>query len=486
MATSGIFQLIVNTGMQDQIIMATELLNKRLREISRMRCKNPAIRDKTPTLVDIERTHVLFMNHHFKPFVAIGYEYQSIAPQGRQAGFGEQVVYSIPQFGDFFADMVLHIKLEGLASDNIFNRARYCDFLGHRLLQLVQFEVNGNVLDFYDYDLYNIHYNFFISQTRKELNWYRCVGQEWPKTAYVTGAPGIQNWRQGVAIYDGPQTVKDEHPLVELWMPLMFWFNRDSRLMIPSVSIPYGQRFIRVNFAEADLICQGVVLQDFTRPRITLANLHINNVFVNPEIHDIFIKRIGFQLIRVHRYQRVALTTGVNDAILLNNLKWPTETIYIGAKPDVNFDRMDAWWKFHFSFLTAVQIPAVDQFFTVQPTAANMEVKVPSIDAFRIYTHSINLYSMTPSEFFNAYVPYNYGKNIGSPIDIGLFMVTFNLYPGAYQPSGHINLSNIREFYFGYTSQNVSDVASAELLIYAIAINFLLINQGQAVLRYNV
>lgn len=485
MSTSGIFQLIANTGMQDQIIMATELLNKRLREISRMRCKNPAIRDKTPTLVDIERTHVMFMNHHFKPFVAIGYEYQAIAPQGPVPKFGTQAVYSIPQFGDFFADMVLHIKLEGMASTNILNRPAYCDFLGHRLLQLVQFEVNGNLLDFYDSDLYNIHYNFFISQTRKELNWFRCVGQEWPKTAYVTGAPGIQNWRQGVAIYDGPQTRKDAHPLVELWMPLMFWFNRDSRLMIPSVSIPYGQRFIKINFAEVDLICQANVTQDFIRPRITLANLYINNIFVNPEIHDIFIKRIGFQLIRVHRYQREPLKTGITSGIRLDGLKWPTETIYIGAKPDVNLDRMDAWWKFHFSFLEGVQIPAVDQFFTVQPTAAQLEVKVRSIDQFSLHTHGIKLYDMTPSEFFNHYIPYNYGKSIGSPIDIGLFMVTFNLYPGVYQPSGHINLSNTRELYFSYTSSNVSDVATAELLIYAIAINFLLINDGQAVLRYN-
>ena len=67
----GIYQLIANTGRQDQMLMATELLNKRLKEIRRLRCKNPAIRDKTPTLVDIERTHILFMNAHFKPFKII-------------------------------------------------------------------------------------------------------------------------------------------------------------------------------------------------------------------------------------------------------------------------------------------------------------------------------------------------------------------------------------------------------------------------------
>jgi hypothetical protein len=68
MATGGIFQLITNDGKQDRMLMATALLNKRLLEIERMRARNPQIRDPTPTLVDIERTHILFMNAHFKPF----------------------------------------------------------------------------------------------------------------------------------------------------------------------------------------------------------------------------------------------------------------------------------------------------------------------------------------------------------------------------------------------------------------------------------
>jgi hypothetical protein len=59
MATGGIFQLITNDGKQDRMLMATALLNKRLLEIERMRARNPQIKDPTPTLVDIERTHVL-------------------------------------------------------------------------------------------------------------------------------------------------------------------------------------------------------------------------------------------------------------------------------------------------------------------------------------------------------------------------------------------------------------------------------------------
>lgn len=67
MATGGIFTLITNDGKQDRMLTATALLNKRLLDIEHMRSQNQQIQDPTPTLVDIERTHVLFMNAHFKP-----------------------------------------------------------------------------------------------------------------------------------------------------------------------------------------------------------------------------------------------------------------------------------------------------------------------------------------------------------------------------------------------------------------------------------
>lgn len=479
-------QVLGNTGRQDQLILATELLNKRLKEIKRLRCKNPAIRDKTPTLVDIERTHILFMNAHFKPFVAIGYEYQSIGVSQGKAAFGQIATYSIPQFGDFFHDMTLHIQLTNLTVGPASTQVRYCDFLGHRLLKLVQFEVNGNILDFYDSDLYNFHYNFFVPPN-KQIAWNNCVGQEIPKLATLTQQPGFDAFREAKFILDGPQTPKTIHPVVDMWIPLLFWFNTDPRLMIPSVSIPYGQRFINVTFALASEICQGLPTTDFTAPNITVADLWINNIFVNPEIHDIFIRRIGFQMIRVHRYQRLPLQTNA-DQIRLDQLKWPVETLYLGVKPDVNVGTMEDWWKFHFVVDVTTPFP-VAQLNPLPPPTYIVAIGLGTwkqanrvLDSFSLETHGVQLYVTTPVEFFNFYVPYNYGgSNITSPIDIGAYMVTFNLYPGAYQPSGHINLSNTREFFFIYNSAVLSAVVTGTLVVYAICINFLLVSDGSAV-----
>lgn len=62
MATGGVFQLITNDGKQDRMLMATQMLRNRLEAIRAKRRADPAVADETPTLLDIERTHVLIVD----------------------------------------------------------------------------------------------------------------------------------------------------------------------------------------------------------------------------------------------------------------------------------------------------------------------------------------------------------------------------------------------------------------------------------------
>jgi hypothetical protein len=330
--------------------------------------------------------------------------------------------------------------------------------------------------------------------------------------------------------------------------------------------------------------------------------LYINNIFVNPEIHNIFIKRIGFTLIRVHRRQSVSASLA-HDEVLLQQLKWPIETLFVGMKvkdynsTDVALRRqhLDKWHKFckvdrvsrasqgwrgskvqvvrtdlnvfggsvtgefnndgtgtshltltstatstlaaslavgdllqfTFSSVTldlqvakvvdgagtgtsvvtftsfvkdvnsssvwgAVQIVAVNVSAVTQKRAvltdvsATVEKYTKTLDTLTIKAHGIPIYNNFPSQFYNAYVPYHYGgPNVRSPKDVGALMVNFCLYPGTYQPSGHINVSRAREFYLEYSSSVINNNNNGQLTVVASAINFLLISDGSAVLRYS-
>jgi hypothetical protein len=52
--------------------------------------------------------------------------------------------------------------------------------------------------------------------------------------------------------------------------------------------------------------------------------LYTNNLFTHPMIHDLYIKRIGFSLIRVHKNQQITIDKQDNQ-ILMNQFKYPVE-----------------------------------------------------------------------------------------------------------------------------------------------------------------
>jgi hypothetical protein len=514
MSTGGIFQLITNDGKQDKLLMATEFLSARIADIKRAR---KGMEDENPTLADIEKTHILFTNAHFKPFAAMAYEYNKVVVSN--AILGSQIQFSIPQFGDFFHDMVLHMVLAAPTPSLTVTGAttagdvavyRWCDWPGERMCQRVAFDVNGNPLDEYYSDTYNMHRQFRVGQD-KSIGWARNMGQElthegyfqYAQTAAAT-APGSS--RATVGIKNGHQTYAASHPDLELFIPLLFWFNVDPALSIPSVAIPYGQRFIKVDLATKDQLLRvipnpaapgTVSLPVITTPTISVCELYINNIFVQPDIHDIFIKRIGFSLVRVHRRQ----ITNVNkssDLILLQQLKWPIETLYCGVRPTANITsntnistvgsqvsvldpNMEDWHKFC-QVSTTVNPSGTTNGLT---TSYILKTETNHIQNISIEAHGISLYNNLPSQFFNSYVPYQYGGwAITTPSDVGLFMIGFNLYPGAYQPSGHINVSRAREFHFKYNSSYITSTLTADLIINASAINFLLISDGAAIMRY--
>jgi hypothetical protein len=630
MATGGIFQLITNDGKQDRMLMATELLKKRIAEVTQARSAAHQA-DTTPTLYDIERTHIIFTNAHFKPFAAIGYEYNKVSTTSGSPALGSSVIFSIPQFGDFFHDMVLHVTLTAptmnygttAASDQ--SLVRWCSYPGERLISSVKFDVNGNPLDEYTTNAMNFHREFQVAPN-KRAGWNRLVGQQdledgwvsqpnWAGSGVAASAITYATKVQTASGLQTPSFASTES--IDLFIPLMFWCNRDPRLSVPSVAIPYGQRFITVNMASADKLC-GVVFRGvntdaagqpewktseaansggvLTAPTIKTCFLYINNIFVNPEVHNIFIKRIGFTLIRVHREQTTVVATSTSE-VLLQNLKWPIEALFVGLRVKEYYEgtaaqtrqHLDKWHRFSkvtntarptqgwqsqrakvlysgttldalpggvaadtaswtaatananygtqstVTFSSAITAGAISEgdvltvknaigtvtgtVVAVDPGGLIYTLKVDStqfvsaaavstavslsrsvaaeqtayvqtfartVDAIIIKAHGIPIYNEFPAQFFNAYLPYHYGgPNINTPDDIGAMMITFCLYPGSYQPSGHINVSRAREFYITYTSSVIDGTTNGILVVLASAINFLLISDGSAVLRYS-
>lgn len=253
-----------------------------------------------------------------------------------------------------YVDLAGNVQTVGAAASNFI---RYAEYPGQRLFKKVKFEVNGNPLDEYTAEAYAYHQKFKVVPG-KQTGWKRLVGQEVPVEAYtdlmsVSGASSYPAAHTGLTdvnsaavsaaptnasvtarklsqVVSGPQTPKATQPALEMWIPLIFWFNKDPRLSIASVSIPYGQRFITIDIeAKSNILfvapgnlflrlttevttaastgkgtAAAIAVSDYKRyvtmtpvlatgstigtsDTISSMELYINNIFVNPEIHDI-------------------------------------------------------------------------------------------------------------------------------------------------------------------------------------------------------
>lgn len=615
MSTGAVHILSSNAGSMDRVLNASDLLFKRIVGIRQMRAQQGQC-NTAPTLRDIEKSHVLFVNAHFKPFAAVALEYEIVRAQSGTANYGGGVQFSIPQFGDFFTDMAAHIRIapvecqsvsfalgvnlstafvdvyrppvlpvaagvvgqfvlaDGSAVSGNFNLdpatnalptpipatasftarnyVKYCDKPGLRLLRNVSFTVNGNPLDEYTSDV-SLMYDKFLIPVDKRYGFNILIGQENPQTAFteqtavagqsplrgITATSTVTNRRQ-VTILNGPQTPKALQPALDLMIPHWFWFCKDSRLALASVSIPYGQRFINWTIEDQNRIHYVMPSQDvfieYATPSaggipgalaryplrlaasdistgsnngaITEVRLLINNLFMQNEVHDIYIDRVGFNMIRLHRHQTVRINTS-DSQTLMNQLKWPTETLYLGVRPVANVEPATTstavnWTKFgrvatHSSLIrsnsvsvatdaSTILAPAT-RVFTGEDSASYQEV-TPVIEQISVEAHGNNLYQRLPLQFYNAYLPFQMGgSNVITPTDPGVAMINWALYPGTYQPSGHINISRSREFYinlFGNANTPLIDAQNpADLKVYAVCINFLLVSDGSAVIRYS-
>lgn len=624
MSAGAVFKLIANDGKADRMIMATKLLNQRIKDIMCERSKQ-GNSDITPTLVDLERTHIIYVNAHFKPFAAIGYEYNKVTPQNGSNSLGSSVTFSIPQFGDFFHDMVCRVRLSsvranvgtaptqgqvdiyptnfgahdytlvdgtgrtppGLVDGSPYrNLVHYCEYPGNRLFRLVKFDVNGNPLDQYDYMIPTM-LEKFCTPPNKRIGHDRLVGQEVPIRGYrndsigsvldpdinipnnitkfsnnqsnqtvglydsmpfnlttVANAPlsatatRYEACRESIDVVNGPQTPKPIQPPLEIWNKLRFWFNDDVRLSVPSVSIPFGQRYITIELAnQSDLVFEYPSLyikmlaytsqycrQEYT-PYFQLngietmtmekIELYINNIFVNPEIHDIYIKRIGFSLIRVYRQHNQTCNQSNSEEKLLSQLKWPIEYMFVGLRPRWNITNPTnksgtaigslngnehVWRDWHrltkntkstFKFFinpinvcdTLNVIYTVDHDAIRDPT---YYLPVSTVDSLSLTSHGITIFDSFNDIFFNQYMPYHYGgAALNTPDDTGALFINFALFPRSYQPSGHLNISRARETYLKWNTTYITPNTPADLFVCAIAINFLLISDGSCVLRYS-
>lgn len=633
MAVGAVYTIIANQGKMDNLLTANKFLKMRISQIvcakKKLAAGNPDA-DVLPSLSDIEKTHVLFVNAKYKPFVTTAMEYYK-QTLGSPVSYGASAIQiPIPQFGDFFADMALrttlsdisttagtvpalpgvigataaaalpdtNIQVSGTITDGAIqnyirylqryenfasvsqvpstgaatNYVRFCEYPGVRLYSEIRFEVASSVLDKYT-SLASITIAKKAIQPNKINAWKKLVGQEVPVESYsdltaFAGQNGYQgpmgtgaitsqfgvpdpvndslassSYKVAKTYLNGLQTPQASFSNIQLWTPLWFWFNTDVHLAIPSAAIPFNNRFIKFNLAaKSDILSlaagnlfyrvdveqmktstgtqAGVVasIPNIATRRvpqlatnsvisggeITEVALYINNLFIDPDVHEMYIRRIGFSMIRIYLEQDTDVNQSKTD-ILMQMFKYPVEFFFVGGLPKSNLNAANSWRDWH--RFQAITVDHVDQIATIngyswdaasvvagllpwqqqrQVATDNVLFPVSTISSMKVYVSGVDLYNEEPEKFYQNYLTYNFGcDTINTVVDDGILMVNFSLFPWIYQPSGHFNVSRTNQFYVTVNSNYANTSGNAMTVKFiAKAINFLLIADGSCVLRY--
>lgn len=445
-----------------------------------------------PNINDINRTHFLFINNQYKPFVDFGFNYIKTSVNS-QPNYGNEIEFTVQDNGDFISDMLIYIRIDKLKSFDANDRVRYADFIGHKILKKCQFVISNNILDEYDRELYNIYYNLHTPEGKK-ISWLKCMGQEIPFVGTLVSDPVNDEYKEVRYISNGYQTLKQEHPKLELFIPLLFWFNRDYRLAFPNHLKPFGQLKVRIELEKSNNLMSAVDIvndtynQNFQIPAIESCTLYTKHIYMNADIQDIFISKLGFNLIRIYKKVEKVLLSN-EDRISIQELKFPIESLYAFFRPEINetgIDNFQTWNLNSIANLTYVKTPVIYNVGGVDTLGINnikFYNEIPIVNSIRFESNDSATYGTQSVKFYDGYLPFISGPNIMSNKN-NIYYFPFTFTPQEIQPCGYLNLSKLRELYLEYSSNLIENYSPVKLYIYGTALNFLLITPNSATLKY--
>lgn len=534
----GVWSILVRDERFDQYFTASDYLRKRLDAIRIIRAEKgePNIQ---PTFADIEKSHMLHIRSSYRPFVSIASEYSRVRPYGDGTAAlgpsGGSVQFRLPIYGHFTSDMALHVRIGPIGTKNptlvpagsiaaaeaatppvsgqankLSLRYAYCSYPGIRLIERAQFVSGETPISEYTRDDVVMWSKFFVLNDFY-IEFDRSMGQQQLRRAEFFNSNGFI---QSMDFYDGAQTPKFFQDTLDMWIPIQFDCCREPSRAIPNDLISNTQRCVNIDVAPLTRLLQAFSQlgdpdqlgggDEVPLPFSTLKmdmSLYVNNLYVNPEIHDVFASRIGFQLMRIWRNQTIPLQKP-KDRILLDQLKFPAEYMMVGIRDRANAQSFDDWYLmgrekvrtnanqlvFPATVWNPNVLPSGMQELVVR-TAIEATTFEPIIRSLGVTAHGIQIFPEVPIVFYNSYLPMRYiGTDtlLAAPEDMSCWFLPFCLFPGRGQVSGYYNLSTARELYITYSGGAISSETPAELFVTMSALTFLMRRADGLQLRYAI
>ena len=195
--------------------------------------------------------------------------------------FGRTVTCNINRNGDLITNMYVVVHLAKVPSTSSGTAWGYVNRLGHAMIENIKIEIGGSIIDEHYGDWLNIWYE--LTHKAGQTRGYAKMIGDTPELTDITSLP------------------KNEY---FLYIPLIFWFNRNNGLALPLIALQYHDVRITLKFrSQADCInYSGSDAPEFTNPLIKDSYLLIDYVYLDSEerkrfaqaTHEYLIEQLQF------------------------------------------------------------------------------------------------------------------------------------------------------------------------------------------------
>lgn len=369
------------------------------------------------------------------------------------ADFGRKVSVTVSRNADLITRTYLQVTLPAVSTldDTGFSWVRE---IGHFLINNVSVEIGGQQIDKHYGEWLSI-WNSLTLPVGKQAGYDRMIGN-------IPELVGTENTQAGLNGFSASGTGVEvaATAATTLYVPLIFWFNRNAGLALPLIALQYHEVKICIEFATYAKIHRGV--HEGSTPQLGDASLYIDYVYLARDERRRFAQSAHEYLIEQLQFHGDdSISSGTNHKIKLNFNHPVKELVWVvqsdAAVATGNSNQPNNW------------TDNVDPDLT---TATN-----PVSDTL-IQLNGHERFSVRDGTYFNVVQPFQHHTNTPAA---GVNLYSFCEKPEEHQPTGSANFSRIDNANLLVT---LGSSIAGNIKIYAVNYNVLRIMSGMGGLAF--
>lgn len=334
------------------------------------------------------------------------------------------------------------IKAKKIANNNNINFS-WIKKLGHFIIERVEVEIGGTVIDRHFGDWLNIWHELSRNSDLDKI-YNKMIGDVPEMTTYNN----------------------EPKPSYNLYIPLQFWFCRNNGLSLPLIAMRYNSVIIRVRLRKLE----ELIIHDYIGDDINDL-ININNISLS--VDYIYLARNERRKFAQSIHEYLIEQTQIRK---FNGLVNPKETL------EINFEHPCKEIIWHSRTSNNIKNNNWSEYGIINGKKNTIKFGLMEFNGYERF-------KQLDGNYFNYVQPFQHHSN--TPVD-GINVYSFSLRPEEHQPTGssnfsYITISNLHltfeDNYYNMVTKNKDDI---NVTVYTINYNILRVMAGQAGLAFTL